>query len=99
MAQKLGPFSGPESAAQKAKVNYAAPPFAPPILGPENGPSFWPAVRGAGSVSSDARRLASARVGRKALTLGLLTVCVVFVNFIVPPVRPVVLGARVPPAQ
>ena len=73
--------------------------FCAPYFGPENGPIFGPGGRGAGSVSSRARRPASARGGRKARTLGLLTCCVVFVNFIVPPVRPVVLGSRVPPAQ
>ena len=99
MAQKQGPFSGPKYAAQKAKVNYAVSPFAPPILGPENGPSFWPAVRRAGPVWSDARRLGSARWAEGVDPGASHSLCCFSEFYIVPPVRPVVLGARVSPAQ
>ena len=82
VAQKLGPFSGPKIGGAKGEAALLTFTFCAVYFGPENGPIFLPAVRRAGPVSSDARRLASARVGRKALTLVLLTVCVGFVNFI-----------------
>ena len=96
---KTGAIFRPRIGGAKGEGQLLTFTFCATYSGPGNGPIFWPGVRGAGSVSSRARRLASARGGRKAQTLGLLTCCVVFVNFTVPPVRPVVLGSGVPPAQ